>query len=325
MSARSSIPELESWLAPRSSKAVAAAARSTLTRSRSPSLLTSAAAIRIPERLSAQLALVFPSAAPQLFVHEGARQALERRLKASAPGRPVVLSITDNRHSIISHSLRSGVLHARIHHMFLDAPAPVIHALVRYVARDDRAASQIIGQYIEANASRLARRRPRAIPLVAKGKHHDLLTLFKELNARYFNGGCHALITWGRRTSRKNRAARRSIKLGSYSSLERIIRIHPVLDRVWVPRYFVAYVVYHEMLHHMIPSARGNVRQASSNIASARANVRRTSALTPTRGPFPRRVLHPPEFLEREREFRHFERALEWERRHIGRLLRAPG
>lgn len=271
-----------------------------------------AAVIRVPERLSAQLALVFPSAAPRLFVHEGARQALERRLKAACPGRPVVLSITDNRHSIISHSVKSGVLHARIHHMFLDAPPRVLDALVRYVARDDRAASQIVGQYIEANGGRLARRRPRAIPLHAKGASHDLLAIFGELNQRYFDGACHALITWGRRTSRKGRPPRKAIKLGSYSSLERLIRIHPVLDRPWVPRYFVAYVVYHEMLHHMIPSARGNARQASSNIASARGQIAR-------------RVLHPPEFLERERHFRNYERALDWERRHIARLLRASG
>lgn len=306
MSARSSVPELDRWLAPRWSRSGAAVARaSTLPRG-------IAAAIRVPERLSAQLALVFPSAAPQLFVHEGARQALERRLKAACSGRPVVLSITDNRHSIVSHALKSGVLHARIHHMFLDAPPPVLDALVRYVARGDRDASQIIGHYIDVNGGRLARRRPRAIPLHAKGEHHDLLALFNELNARYFDGGCHALITWGRRIRRSNRKPRQAIKLGSYSSLERLIRIHPVLDRPWVPRYFVAYVVYHEMLHHMIPSARGNARQASSNIASAKGQIAR-------------RVLHPPEFLERERRFRNFDRALDWERRHITRLLRAPG
>ena len=67
-----------------------------------------------------------------------------------------------------------------------------------------------------------------------------------------------------------------------------------------------------EMLHHMIPSARGSFLQASSNIASAKGQVARL-------------VLHPPEFLERERAFRKFDRALDWERRHIARLLRASG
>lgn len=309
MNPRKRVPTLDNWLAPRWSRGSAAVAR---TSSRPMLAPLSAAAIRVPERLSAQLALVFPNASPQLFVHEGARQTLERRLKSAFPGRTVVLSITDNRCSIISHSLKGGVLHARIHHMFLDASPRVIGALVKYLATDDRGASQIVSHYIEANGGRLARRRPRAIPLFAKGDHHDLLGLFNDLNARYFDGACHALITWGRKTRRKSSSPRRAIRLGSYSSLERVIRIHPTLDRSWIPRYFVAYVVYHEMLHHMIPSARGTSRHASASILSSR-NAPVASA---------RRTLHPPEFIERERSFRNFERALDWERRHISRLLR---
>jgi hypothetical protein len=301
MRSRSTVPKIDHWLAPRMSRGSAALAR--------PMNATrvSAAAIRIPERMSERLALVFPTVSPQLFVHEGARQALERKLKAACPNRIVMLSITDNRHSIISHSFKGGVLHARIHHMFLDAPARVVSALVRYVVSGDRSASQVVGNYIEANGARLARRRPRAIPLQAKGKHHDLLAIFNDLNEKYFDRACHALVTWGRRSRVTRRQPRRMIKLGSYASLERLIRIHPVLDRSWVPRYFVAYVLYHEMLHHMIPAARGR----ASHVASDRAA--------------PRRVLHPPEFLERERDFRRYERAIEWEKRHIGRLLRASG
>ena len=52
-----------------------------------------AAAIRIPERAGGQLRLVFPSASPRLFVHEGARQSLERKLRVAFAG-PVILSIT---------------------------------------------------------------------------------------------------------------------------------------------------------------------------------------------------------------------------------------
>ena len=112
---------------------------------------------------------------------------------------------------------------------------------------------------------------------------------------------------------RKATTPRRAIRLGSYSSLERVIRIHPVLDRGWIPRYFVAYIVYHEMLHHMVPSARGTSRHASAKILSDKAAPTSSSA---------RRTLHPPEFLERERAFRNYDRALDWERRHIRRLLR---
>src|SRR6516164_1359249 len=156
-----------------------------------------AAAIRIPERMGAQLRLVLPSASPRLFVHEGARQSLERKLRGAFPV-PVILSITDNRHSIITHRVQRGILHARVHHMFLDAPAPVIEALVRYVTRGDREASAILGDYIDDNGFRLARRKRNA-PLVTRGRHHDLLAVFQNINQRYFNDSINALITWGKR------------------------------------------------------------------------------------------------------------------------------
>ncbi len=256
-----------------------------------------AVALRVPERLG--VAQIVSTRHPLLFVHEGARQALERRLSAAFPG-PVSLSITDNRHSMISHSWRRGMLLARIHHMFLDAPPSIVHALVRYVAHNDREASVRIGNYIEANGDRLTRR-ARNLTIVSSGKHHDLYRIFQELNERYFDGAVNALVTWGKRARAKKgtpRAKRQTIKLGSYSANERLIRVHPVLDRPWVPRYFVAYVLFHEMLHHVIPARRGDE----------------------TTG---RRELHPLEFRERERDFRHHDRAVKWESQHIGRLLRS--
>jgi hypothetical protein len=253
-----------------------------------------AAAIRIPERLGSQLRLVFASPSPSLFVHEGARQALERKLRFAFPG-PIILSITDNRHSIITHRIQKGVLHVRVHHMFLDAAPAVVDALVRYVTRGDRDASALLGDHIDSNGFRLARRKRNA-PLTTKGRHHDLLKLFAAINDRYFGGSINAVITWGKKPTRPIVAGcpRKTIKLGSYSGVDRLIRVHPGLDQKWVPRYFVAYIVYHEMLHHVIPGSRG----------LGRVN------------------LHPPEFKEREKQFRHFERAMQWEKRHVVRLLR---
>jgi hypothetical protein len=248
--------------------------------------------------------MVFPTHSPQIFVHEGVRQALERRLLAAFPG-PVILSITDNRHSMISHSIERWILHVRVHHMFLDAPPAVLDMLVLYLTRGDREASIRVGQFIEDASSRIVRKAPRS-SLQTKGKVHDLLTIFDDVNARYFGASVTALISWGHRGGHQGRhrgghrsAVRRprsTIKLGSYSAAERLIRIHPALDRAWVPRYFVAYIVYHEMLQHVLPAARTGES---------------------------RRVLHSPAFRERERHFRYFERAIDWERRHLGRLLRS--
>lgn len=251
------------------------------------------AALRIPSRFTPHLRLVWPSASPHLFVHEGARQALERRLRSAFPGL-VMVSITDNRNTMISHTRKNGVLQVRIHHMFLDAPPRVIEALVQYIATGDREASDIVGEYIEASSSRLSRRR-RRMKLSTQGRHHDLLEILQDVNQRYFKGQLSVLITWGTAVRRKKKSPRTSINLGSYLALDRLVRVHPVLDRRWVPRYFVSFIVYHELLHHVLPASRG----------------------------VGRRNLHPPEFREREQMFRHYERAVAWEKRNLARLLRA--
>jgi hypothetical protein len=245
-----------------------------------------AVVVRIPFGVEA-----FPGA-PRLFVHEGARQSLERRLTARS-NYPVNLSITDNRHAIVTHRSSSGLVSARVHHMFLDAPPTVVDALARYFYDSDADASAVVGAFIDANNARLTRRSAGEIRLETKGKQHDLLAVFARLRDTYFDGAHDALVTWGRRTTPPGHK-RHTIKLGSYSAHDRLIRLHPALDRRWVPRYFVEYVMFHEMLHHVMPHTRGG-----------------------------RRMLHPPEFLERELEFRHHDRAAAWERAHLARLLRA--
>jgi hypothetical protein len=179
--------------------------------------------------------------------------------------------------------------------MFLDAPAVVQDALVRYIVEGERAASLVVSKYIEDNGFRIRASRPVSTPLITAGETHDLLAIHRAVNEKYFAGAVDALITWGRRGAKKSETPRRSIKLGSYSAIERLIRVHPVLDKAWVPRYFVSYIVYHEMLHHVIPQSQGGGR----------------------------RMLHPPIFKARERLFRDFDRALAWEKAHIGRLLRS--
>jgi hypothetical protein len=253
------------------------------------------AALRVPNPVHApQITLQFPQSSPHIFVHEGARQLLERRLRAAFPG-PVVLAVTDNVHSMVSFSRRGGILRARVHLMFLDAPASVQDALVRYVVRGDRKASKVVGRYIDANGHRIKATRPVTRALDTKGRRHDLLALFHEVNAKYFGGTVDALIAWGRATPRPRRKKPRStIKLGSYSAVQRLIRIHPNLDRSWVPRYFVQFIIYHEMLHHVIPGSRGAGRS----------------------------LLHPPEFRRREEQFSRYERAIAWEKSHIARILR---
>jgi hypothetical protein len=245
-------------------------------------------AVRIPDPRQIAMPFEFSGVGPRIFVHEGARQALERRLEQAFQG-TVQLAVTDNLRTMVSQTRVRGTLRVRVHMMFLGAPERVRNALVDYLAKGDRKASVVVGKHIEDNSHRIRASRPVA-RLSSRGKYHDLLAILNAVNDQYFGGAAgDVLITWGRHT--RPRGERRTIKLGSYSATERLIRVHPALDREWVPRYFVAFIVYHELLHHVIPARD--------------------------------RSLHPPELLQREREFRHYERALAWEQKNIARLLRA--
>lgn len=240
-----------------------------------------------------QLELRFWPRSPAVYIHEGARQALERRL--SIVGRQtIIVSITDNRHSMIHATRKAGLLRARLHHMFLDAPVSVVEALGRFLLFRDREASQLVGRYIDLNTQRIRCLEPHRRSLKDnRGDHHDLNELYAEVNHQYFDGQVDARICWGSEGRSQNKK-RSTIKLGSYSAQEQLIRIHPRLDQPFVPRYFISFVIFHEMLHHVMPATR---------VAG-------------------RRKLHPVEFRVRERKFRHYDKAIAWENANLDRLLR---
>jgi predicted metal-dependent hydrolase len=181
----------------------------------------------------------------------------------------------------------------RAHRMFAAALPRMVRTIARYVVHNDRRASEVIGQYIEQHQQVIRARRRAALPVKIRtaGLVHDLQGIFDRLNATHFVGRLEARITWGPAAARARR--RRSIKMGSYSVEDRLIRIHPALDRPHVPDYFVAWIVFHEMLH-------------------GRHEVRRKDG---------RRCFHTPEFLQDERAFEEYERARTWEKANIERLL----
>ena len=176
--------------------------------------------------------------------------------------------------------------------MFTRAPDEVIDAVGRYLAHGDRRASSAISAYVDAHRP-IAPCAPRN--LVARGAVHDLDELFAELEREQFVGLLDGVgITWGRRAPRRARRAR-TIRMGTYSLDERIIRIHPKLDQAWVPRFFVRFIVFHEMLHHVEPA-------------------RETAART---------EFHTPAFRAREQAYPDYARSIAWEKANIRQLLRS--
>lgn len=218
-----------------------------------------------------------------------------RRKLSRLAGKPVALTITDNRCSMVYVSPgRSGTVKVRLHHMFLLAPPDVLRSVAQFIRRPTVACRQHLNAYVRQNRHLIGGQpRERAwLNLSHRGFHFNLKEIYDRLNRQYFDGLLKATITWGRS---RNRARRHSIDFGCYDPSLEIIRINPALDRPWVPRLFVDYVVYHEMLHAYL-----GIREANG-----------------------RREVHSPEFLEEERAFRFYNWALRWERANLWRFLRA--
>jgi hypothetical protein len=225
------------------------------------------------------------------------RRALERRLRSRIRA-DLVVEIHDNTHTMVSFVRISRGWRLRLHHMFLAAPEEVVGALARYIRSGEVRSSQVLDRFIEGNKAFIRRVSPaqlrRRLRIEPVGRHHDLSAIFHGLNRRYFAGRIAAAITYG--PSPRRRRPRKSIKMGSYSAESQVIRIHPALDQRRVPRFFVEWIVFHEMLHHLYrarPDSEG------------------------------RRCVHPQEFLEHERRFHAFDRAQAWERSNLDVLLTA--
>jgi hypothetical protein len=205
-----------------------------------------------------------------------------------ALGRPVRVFWTHNHSTMVSARFIRGVLEVRLHRMFAQAEPEVWSALADYLDHGKRETSRILDRFISANLANHPRRR-RVIDTF--GQVHDLPAILARLNAEYFHHGCMSRIGWGRAGPARHR---RSIQLGLYVPEDRLIVIHRSLDQAFVPEYYVAWIIFHEMLHDVfgIEQKRG------------------------------RRCMHPPEFGVLEQSYPDFARAKNWEAQNLSRLLR---
>src|SRR5204862_4045047 len=133
----------------------------------------------------------------------------------------------------------------------------------------------------------------RQLNLRHEGTHYDLRAIFNDMIGRFFRGRLQRYnVTWGRR--RKHRPREHFI-FGTIQEEDRVIRINPALDQPFVPLWFFRYVLYHEMLHSVVPDKTL---------------------------PGGRRRVHTEEFSRRERKFPGYLRARRWEEENLARFLR---
>ena len=196
------------------------------------------------------------------------------------------LIVNNNRRSVLTWTTRQDRnLDVSVHHSLLVEWGDVAAVILR---RDDAAWSRLSARLHQSPPDA-----PRRAPgeLSPKGDTYDLGVMLKRLCDTYFNGEHLVPVGWGRWPSIP---PRRGMRLGSCGGNPVVIRIHPCLDAPDVPEWFVEFVLYHELLHVVVP---------------------------PSRGAGGRREIHGDEFMRLERRHPRFREAMSWEAQHIRQLL----
>lgn len=234
--------------------------------------------------------------------------ALSALLAPHLPQPLLDLTLDLRQRTILTFRRRSGGVELRLHRALAAAPDTVLTAVARFVAgpprsHERREALTTLRHWF-ANVQQdqpSRRRRTTTSATTPRDAAHDLEAIRDQLIVRHFAGELRQTpaITWGadRPATACRRSRRRgggSIRLGSYTAELDLIRIHPRLATADVPAFVVTTVVFHELLHAVIPTRTGGGR----------------------------RVVHPPEFRRRERAYPDHARAEAWIQQHLQRLLR---
>lgn len=169
-------------------------------------------------------------------------------------GRRVRLVLTDNRSSMVSARLRNGLLEVRLQRMFLYASDQVLDEVVGVVSSGragspGRAALRafIDNRVAELRAAQPAKRSVSSDRL--QSSHHPIADYAVYLNKTYLGDRSTAQVVWGR----KNRVrSSRSIRFAAYDPVRNRITMNRKLDRADIPRYFIEFVLFHEMLHEVL-------------------------------------------------------------------------
>lgn len=202
-------------------------------------------------------------------------------------GPKLKLKINNNRSTMLSVRWEPDCTKVSLHRMFLEAPPNVMDALSCYLAEQPSQLPITIKAFIEKSLKHLdySDQLDRST-LYSQGHVFNLREIFDKLNYEYFDNQIQLQITWFGKPNHRNR---NRVTFGLYYDPMKLIKIHTILDNPAYPDYFVEYVVYHEMLHHVCPSYIDE------------KGIHR---------------IHSKEFKQREKLYRHYHLAQNWIREH---------
>jgi hypothetical protein len=184
--------------------------------------------------------------------------------------------------------IERGITRIRISDILEDAPDLVLEALVHVLLaranrkkpphhilryyRDYLNSHPVETRHAQTRQDRIRKQLPGPV-----GKYYDLNESFAEINAFYFDNSIEKpTLSWSPKRSRR--------QLGYHDEHLNLIVISSWLDRRMVPRFVVDFIMYHEMLHIVIPVVHKQGR----------------------------RIVHTKEFRRREKMYQYYEVAKLW-------------
>ena len=239
------------------------------------------------------------------YAERQATLALRKRLTAHVR-QAFELRLNTNRRTFFScRTAPNAPARISLHRCFLEAPDGVIQAVGALISGPDDQALALCREYV-AGYDQRHRRQARSQPLPpelrrSRGQWHDLADIADEVNRRYFEGRLTIRITWGKSGAAnegRRRRRPRTLQFGSYDHSLDLVRIHSRLDAPDVPRFYLNYLIYHELLHKTLGCRRDG---ASS-----------------------RRSVHHAEFLEHERRHECYDLARAWEQEFFKSWIAQP-
>lgn len=201
--------------------------------------------------------------------------------------RKLKLKINDNRSTMLSVKWEPDCTKVSMHRIFLDAPQNIMDDLACYISRTHKNMTPHVRAFIEDNLKKLdySHLVDRS-KLYVQGNVYNLKELYDEINAEYFDSKLKLSLTW---FGKPNQRYRSKVTFGLYHDQLKLIKINRLLDSPSYPRYLVSFIIYHEMVHHVCPSyvdEKGVLR------------------------------IHSKEFKEKEAEYKYFDLAQAWIRKH---------
>ena len=184
-----------------------------------------------------------------------------------------------------------GILKVRMARVLSDMPREMHHALALILVGKlekkpcPREAEECFDQYVESEEmqnrlieqdSQLPPRKVRNPYYGVQGQRYNLHQVFDRVNTEYFQSKLpRPPLSWTQKNSRR--------RLGYVDHRGRVF-ISRILDRKSVPRYVIEFIMYHELLHLVVPSEKRGRRS----------------------------LHHTKAFREAERRFKHYTKARKW-------------